>query len=1136
MESPLEELTEEASTGEPGAEAEAATEPAAEPVKPSRDAEILELDIKTSTLSELAAWCRILGLSEGGTREVLAARLREHFLLAALVETPGEGPEGGPKPPKVITIEAARSTEYFTLEVVDEEYARLRGNVVISLKDGDAVHRIKAWELLYNRSRNLLSATGGVEYVKESGDTIETFRGESITVDLDNWSSIFMDGVSERSLSDEETTYRFEGNVISRSAEEATVLSRAEISNAGKEEAYWSISASKLWLLPGSDWAILNGFLKVGEIPVLYIPFFFFPADEVIFHPVLGYRTREGTFLQTTTYILGRPQASSSSESSSISKILGNSSDMEKTQHGIFLRSTGKKSRDPNTTRLSVLMDFYTNLGMYMGTNLALPKKGVFGEYNFSLGVGRTRDIYKIGDNDIYTPFPRYDGTSDWNSSHIGDWEAPFRFRMINNGSLSGKYGSFNWNLPHYSDPFVDRDFLNRSEEMDYINMLKEGNSTEQNVEEELTKNVLGSYEWRLSGSSSLSLPILSPYVSNISISSLSSFVSFNYRNSTKYQESVSPNRTFFFPDKFTIYSLSASIQGTPLTLTSGQGRQTASQGTPALEGVLPAEAPDPFMGLGIPVSPWGSGAEEAKAETRATTLTPPVLNQRFDLPSASGLRFSIAYQLTPTSATELKFNSDSSNWVEPEDIEWDDIASILTSSRMDSSTTFTLADLNNIVTTTIRISGSGSWQEYGYINEEAGEYTKVVGGIREPDQSRINSAKIRAMGQSSFTTSSEFTETIRPFYQSTVWGNTNFQYTLKGLIAKSVLEGTEKNDPKEASWDVVYGDWYNKDDLETHRAAANIQASVMNKVQTLTVTADLPPEDGLMTGDATARIWVSETNFNGKVKEPFDDPVFDPLRFTETLRFNTSFYVSQNVVYDPEKDEFDSMTSNLSFYGLTASYTMTNSNTYTLEPRSGSTSGYQWVASKDPSFNPREFRLGYNQTFKKENLWRQRLAFSLNLNSALNFNLQQYTNSSFNFGLNFTLGIGKFIDITLGTTSANSVIFRYFRDWPIFDVPEDLPRNGEANIFTDLINSFRFDDEELRRSSGFKLKSFHLALLHYLGDWNAKLDVTLSPYLPPGDKQNYKFNTELSFVVQWLPISEIKTEILYNKDDFEFK
>jgi hypothetical protein len=1116
---------------EPGGEADTAV------TLSIREQEIIELDIKTSTLSELAAWCRSLGLSEGGDRDALGNRIREYYRIAQAVAAAGglslevEGAAG----PKIITIESARSTEYFTLEVVDEEYARLRGDVVISLKDGDSIHRITAWELLYNRSRNLLSASGGVEYIKESGDTIETFRGESITVDLDNWSSVFMDGVSERSLSGEETTYRFSGNIISRSAEEATVLSRATISNATNEEALWSLSASKIWLLPGSDFAILNGFLKVGEIPVLYIPAFFFPADEMIFHPVLGYRSREGSFFQTTTYILGRPQASASAESSSISKILGNSTDMEKTRHGIFLRSTGKKSRDPNTTRLSVLLDAYANLGFYAGTELALPKKGIFNDYKLSLGLGFTRDVVKMENNNVYTPFPQYDGTDEWNSSYLWGLEAPFRFRMTNAGSLGGKYGTFTWSLPFYSDQFVDRDFLDRSEEMDYVKMLK-NDSSELETETNLAKNILGSYEWRLSGSSTLSLPVLAPYVTSLSVSQLSSFITFNYRDSTRYrtaQNTYSPGRTFYYPDKFTIYSVTASISGTPLSLGSAQssGSQTAS-GTGS--GANAESEPDLFKGLGVPIAPWEEADTTAVASRSGSdpnALIPPVISQRFDLPRSGGLRFSIAYQLSPTSATELKFDSTADSatqhWDESENVDWSQFSSILFNAKTDGSATFSLSDTNNLVSTTLKFTGSGSLQDYAYINEDSAEYKTPA---------MVNAAKIRAMTATSFTTSSEFTATVRPFYLSPVWSNTNLQYSVKGLIAKSVLEDTANNDPDEAWQDITWGKW-DRDNLESHRLAANLQASVMNKAQSLAITAEMPPEETSLTGDATMRVWISETSFSGKIRDPYEDPIYDPLRVTETLRFTNSFSVSQNIVYDPEKEEFTSMTSNLTFYGLTASLTSSYAATYTLsqDDPNNSSSPWRWNSGAE-SFEPQRFTMGYVQTFRKDELWQKRLSYSLGLNTSLTFDLQRFTNSSLNFTLNFTLGISKFLDITLGTTSSNASMYRYFRDWGIFNVPDSLPVMGESNIFTDLLNSFRFDDEKLRQDSGFKLKSFKLSLLHHLGDWNAKLDVALSPYLTETTPREYKFNTEISFVVQWLPISEIKTEIVRNKDKFEFK
>jgi hypothetical protein len=44
-------------------------------------------------------------------------------------------------------------------------------------------------------------------------------------------------------------------------------------------------------------------------------------------------------------------------------------------------------------------------------------------------------------------------------------------------------------------------------------------------------------------------------------------------------------------------------------------------------------------------------------------------------------------------------------------------------------------------------------------------------------------------------------------------------------------------------------------------------------------------------------------------------------------------------------------------------------------------------------------------------------------------------------------------------------------------------------------------------------------------------LDQTTNPSRPV-----YKMNPEISFLVQWVPVSEIKTEIFHDKDKFTFR
>jgi hypothetical protein len=107
----------------------------------------------------------------------------------------------------------------------------------------------------------------------------------------------------------------------------------------------------------------------------------------------------------------------------------------------------------------------------------------------------------------------------------------------------------------------------------------------------------------------------------------------------------------------------------------------------------------------------------------------------------------------------------------------------------------------------------------------------------------------------------------------------------------------------------------------------------------------------------------------------------------------------------------------------------------------------------------------------------------------------------------------------------------------PFFTTSVPLPPGVETNLFVDLFNSFRFDNDNLRRESAFKLKSFGLNVVHHLGDWDATFGITLSPYLDStaGTIPSWKFNNQISFLIKWAPIEEIRTEIRNDKDKIEF-
>jgi len=1084
------------------------TAPEKEPLSPEQQR--IEMEIKTSTLPELAAWCRSLGLSEGGTRSELADRIRDHFELP---ET-----EDASINQKTLIIESAQTAEYFSIEVTDEDYARLEGDVRLVLKDNDAIHSISANEVLFNRTRNIITARGNVVYEKVTGDTVETFRGENITVNIDTWSSVFLDGDSERTLQKEQTAYLFSGEVISRTDEDVTILSNAQISNASDGEAYWSISASRIWLLPGSDFAILNAWLKVGEIPVLYIPFFYYPVDEIIFHPVIGYRSREGAFVQTTTYIFGRPKASAE-DTSSLSRIMGISNEMEKERHGLFLRSTGKKITDPSELSFKALLDHYVNLGTFAGLDLTVPKTGILNSLDLSFGLGFTRTVTQTGDS--YTPYaPDYNGEFDWNNSNFLSFPVPFRYRIEFNSSLSGKYGSFNIRFPYYSDPFVNIDFMNRSENMDWVNMLQQGAATE----EAIAENELGFYQWEMVGSVNPSFPSLAPYISKISISNLSMTLKFiTVRDNVIYQNNKdSPGRSFYIPEKYTIYNFSGSVSGTPLTL-GDRGLSSRNDET--------TEAEDPFMGIGTPISPW-TYAEKQETTQSDENLVPPVLNQRFELPQTGNIKFNIDYQFSPTSASELQFMT--GNWVTYDKVDWSEVLSTLASFEGNGSLNFHVDHSSGLFSNLISFNTRGTWRDYTYLNEEADIFRDNNG---EVDENKIETMRRQQYSQTFYTSSYSYNGTLRPLYQDPIFGQSSLQYTFRGTLVRS-KRYTDGNGPELTP---QWGEWVKEKTgedilgLNSHQLAANVAANIFDNQQNLRFSMDLPPLDGLITSNATFKLWITETNFNFRMEKPEekDEWLIKPYNFRESLRFGNFGTFSYYMVVDPEQDyDTTSITSSLKLWDFTSEFSAVKAARYYFVPDdpSNPSLGGSWVQEGDPVLFPKELKFAYKRDFSEIEIIRNRMFLSLNLNTSLNFDLQRHTSSNFQLTFGLTAKIGGLLELRLTATSENSVIFRYFKNFPgMEDLTAMYPDGDQNRLFVDLFDSFNFSDESKRRRSGFKMTRFNLSAIHYLGDWRAELAVEMFPYLDPTlSIPKYEIKADVSFLVQWAPISEIKSDIKY--------
>ncbi|MCL2608708.1 MAG: LPS-assembly protein LptD [Treponema sp.] len=1073
---------------------------------------IVEHDIRTSSLTELAAWNRSLGLPEGGTAEALARRLREYYGLDP--DPPETAAEDTGR--KIITIESARSTEYFTIQAIDEEYARLTGDVVISLRDGDALHRIEAWELLFNRTRNIITASGGVVYRKTQGDTVETFRGDSITVDLDNWSSIFTGGISERALEGEGGTYLFSGTVISRDDEEATVLRGATISRAG-EESLWSLDASRVWLLPGSDFAIANAVLKVGHVPVMYIPFFFFPADQMLFHPAIGTRTREGNFVNTTTYILGRPTNEGASESSLV-RIMGGGEDMERRREGVFLRSTGRKVQGEPGPTLAVLVDYYTNLGAYFGTEFSLPRTGILNSTSLSMGIALSRTLYQQGNT--YTPFwPDFDGMSDWNRSRIFGLDVPFRYRFLSEGSLGGTFGSLSWRLPLYSDPMIDGDFMTRLTTMDWIDMIRQGASA---LEDTTTggETQISPPTWELTATVRPRFPATDPYLTvsnNIQIRSSLAFRTVTTQGlSGSDIMAYSPMRFFFAPNTSTLYSISGlSFSGTPFRLPA-----TAARPSPRTDFGNPLEE------VGEPISPFltGEEGEPEAAGNDGLSPVPPVLNQTFTLPvPIRNTSVSFDYTFTPSGGSTLRF--DGIRWGSYEEVDWNRVESVVTNILGTGNLRLSSRLYENLLTNTFTLSGNGHWRTFSFLNEDAEEF-KGSGGETDPE--KITARKLQEHRQTHFTTSYLSDTSFRPLQDNAVFGNSRLQYQLGGLAVRSEFVGTG-DDPE---WEPVWGKW-DRERITQHQMTGRIEAVVRDKSQSLSATGHLPPRERMYTANSELNIWITRTTGSWGIRYPEDeDPRHEPFNLNHTITFPRNFgNFTQTLRMNTEERHLTNLGSTLSLsaWGLTSSFRMER-----IKGKEFVSQG-EWGEWRDRDAEPkllaRDFQIEQAKRFDFAQMPDGGTTFSVDLNARMLMDLQEYTRSNLTFAIGASM-TAPLTTIRIRANSDNNEIFRYFRNtYPFNTADIFLPDGPQNNFFLDLINSFRFDREDLRQLSGFKIRSFTVGATRALGDWTASLDWTMAPrqHRPPGERMRIEMTSTVSFMVQWIPISEFRSSIGYD-------
>jgi hypothetical protein len=1094
--------------------------------------ETLALDIKTADYYELLAWVRRLGLTDSGDRSQLQARLYEYYAIAPPVEEQAITS-------KRIFIRSAKSTEYFTVSPIEEDYLLLAGDVVVELQDDEAAvtHRIQAQRILVNQSQKILTATGDIEYVLERrGDEPEIFRGDSFSFNLEDWAGQFTEGrgeIEREVEADSHVTFFYVGDTISRQPNDTVVLDDGSVTSCDLlEDPHWRIEASKIWVLAPEEWAISDAVLYIGRVPVFYLPFFFKPGDEFFFHPSIGYRNREGNFIQTTTYLLGS-KAQAESAFSFLRITDSQPEEFEREIRGLFLKRGPRKKRpsvEDNRT-LKVLLDVYSRLGGFAGVVGEFPP-----EVRFKGGIGISRSLVVDPATEAYTPYDTGELSSRWNSSSLLGLILPFRFGWETHFLLRSGKQSASGRFELYSDPFFPEDFFLRAEKVDWSGLLRlpeEEEAAAPTTGWDLLPQGKDNFSWQVAGR--LAFPSFPPYLEEFSVSRLDLAFYWQSRNVPNYTEALEkgdPSRKFYFPNRLLFPSATLRIRGSILQIPSLSASRREK------------EAGEPEPGKGFKVQEQEEEEPESPQESEEVpeeAFLVPQPKGDLAVPSidVAGSSLTISYDLQPRLLLETQFNH--GNWIRPGDVDFGTrFSAINLSGKQRLLYGFDLTDL---------IRGTGEIAFDGALN---GSYNRAA----DVTDLEWDSRRLSDYTDSGFDLNSTLALSFTPPFllgEDYSWDlSYGLNWDFYGYHFDTLVAGLP-------IYAATAFDW-STGTVRSHSLGSSFVASGGDVPDSLAVVAALPPLSGSVAGKLDHTYGLLNTKVAWGYKET--DPqirqwLFDPLSIIEaatldpwlrlggslSLDLNTStvedaavslgflrlspgdphFLFEQEFLFGPASVPLNKSTTSLQAYGVQASFVAEQLIPITIDTVKGEwkPTGIQKVLV------PSSLLLSYSSPDVSRTFWKNRVTLEGRISTSWRLNLQEFTKSilDFTFAMNFS--VYQFLEFSLAVSSFNTKTYRYI---PAYAALADEPW---VNPLVDLLRSFNFFNISDRLLSSFNLRTISMKLVHHLHDWDLSAEYTGKQSIKtlPDGSEEYIWAPVFTISLEWRPIPEIQKQISGNED-----
>ncbi|MBN2860633.1 MAG: LPS-assembly protein LptD [Sphaerochaetaceae bacterium] len=435
-----------------------------------------------------------LGIASDGSREELLQRLYAHYGFT----------ESTDKQTRRSLEQKENSVE---LENAHYYYMNRDGESIIL--SGDVSLIGPSWTLtadivLYDVKKQILTAVGTVLFTQEEREV----SSSSITFSVNERDLTVLNGeiLFDRRTREEEPLSLLSKGERMRFIENPAAYSASKTSvTSSIEHSYYQIEAQDAFFVTGNDVFITDATLSMGRVPILYLPFFFYPGKSLIFNPLFGFDSLKGSFITLSYELFGRNplHTTEGEEEGTFTTFF--------TDDRVLSRVPGSVTYEYSDVPVSSLQKWASESGSY------------FSVYT---------DAYQV--NGLHLGIDSHTVLDD--KSIVADLAGGFAFmpssfsstsipstRFYIEPELSLRIPSFTLDLsfPVYSDEQVKQDYVIQERFGNFFSSFFSDDSS-------LTGGSrISSYSWEAETSLSLSPEVLHPFIKEIKVTSVNTSIDF---------------------------------------------------------------------------------------------------------------------------------------------------------------------------------------------------------------------------------------------------------------------------------------------------------------------------------------------------------------------------------------------------------------------------------------------------------------------------------------------------------------------------------------------------------------------------------------------------------------------------------